>query len=420
MESQNVRRKRLSEDFDKKKTPKREQNAWRYDETDENEDSKISFLTASNRQSMMDKGNNNDKAKLVQVDLNHDNEHHDDKNHQILDFSSIKKFESSDSTLRKDSSTPDLYTDMPLQKDIEMSPEVKWKPSGSSDRHQQNSDLNQKSRTQHEYSYPLKQVDTNSQNARESQKSSSKKGKENASNFMDIDKQNLSMSNPFIQYDHDGSGKKLFKSKVSNDTSKLSDKQSYDVRRQLEEVLFQFKQNLSSSDFDRILNNHLTSSDFITKSIQWDSHIGKSSDFARMNVEIDELKFQVESLKSLNENLKSKASTIQERSVTLEKLLRDRESTLFNVTSENNELKSELENATLMEEQLKSEIDILKIKKSELDEKLKETKITKTQTEIMVRQLKDDIELKKREIIEACDLTSRVTRELEDVSIKFC
>lgn len=44
-----------------------------------------------------------------------------------MDFSSIKKFEESGSTLRKDSSAPELYGSMPIRPNIEMSPEVNSK-----------------------------------------------------------------------------------------------------------------------------------------------------------------------------------------------------------------------------------------------------------------------------------------------------
>jgi len=40
--------------------------------------------------------------------------------------------------------------------------------------------------------------------------------------------------------------------------------------------------------------------------------------------------------------------------------------------------------------------------------------VARGQDAILIRQLKADIETKKREIIEACELTSRVSKELED------
>jgi hypothetical protein len=54
-------------------------------------------------------------------------------------------------------------------------------------------------------------------------------------------------------------------------------------------------------------------------------------------------------------------------------------------------------------------------KRDEIDEKFKELKLSKGQDTILIRQLKSDIESKKREIIEASDLINRVTTELEEV-----
>lgn len=118
VESRPKRRNIFSADFDKKKTPKREQQiVRRYEDPKDDEESKMSLLTISNHLSIADKGSlldherSNRQRKIVESGLNDEN----DKQNQILDFSSIKKFESSDSTLRKDSSMPDIYTDMPLK-----------------------------------------------------------------------------------------------------------------------------------------------------------------------------------------------------------------------------------------------------------------------------------------------------------------
>lgn len=45
-------------------------------------------------------------------------------------------------------------------------------------------------------------------------------------------------------------------------------------------------------------------------------------------------------------------------------------------------------------------------------------KLSKGQDTILIRQLKSDVESKKREIIEASDLINRVTAELEEVRLE--
>ena len=101
--------------------------------------------------------------------------------------------------------------------------------------------------------------------------------------------------------------------------------------------------------------------------------------------------------------------------MTLEKLIRDRESTIYNLKSEKDELSTELSSAKLMEEQLKTEIDMVKGKKNEIEDKLKQVKTDQGRDSILIRQLKDDVDTKKKEMIEACNLTARVSSELEEV-----
>ena len=60
-------------------------------------------------------------------------------NNEFFDFSSIKKFEESESTLRKDNSVPELYTSLPIRNTIEMSPEANSKNKRSSKMHNINS-----------------------------------------------------------------------------------------------------------------------------------------------------------------------------------------------------------------------------------------------------------------------------------------
>ena len=101
--------------------------------------------------------------------------------------------------------------------------------------------------------------------------------------------------------------------------------------------------------------------------------------------------------------------------MTLEKLIRDGESTIYNLRSEKDELSTELNTTKLMEEQLKTEVDMIKSKKSEIEDKLKQVKTDQAKDLIMIRKLKDDVETKKNEMIEACNLTARVSSELEEV-----
>ena len=143
-----IRRNIFSADFDKNKTPKREQQiVRRYEEPKDGEDSKISLLTIYSQLSIADRGSltNQEKwnkpRKLINLGTNDENENEDEKNYRILDFSWIKKFESSDSTLQKDSSMPEIYTDMPLKKDIQTSQEVKCKTTGSLKEQHQDCDI---------------------------------------------------------------------------------------------------------------------------------------------------------------------------------------------------------------------------------------------------------------------------------------
>ena len=68
-----------------------------------------------------------------------------------------------------------------------------------------------------------------------------------------------------------------------------------------------------------------------------------------------------------------------------------------------------------MEEQLKTEVDMIKSKKSDIEDKLRQVKTDQAKEMIMIRQLRDDVETKKKEMIEACNLNARVSSELEEV-----
>ena len=78
---------------------------------------------------------------MIDLGTNDGNENNDENNNRILDFSSIKKFESSDSTLRKDNSMSEIYNGVPLKKDIQNSPEVKYKATGSLEKQHQDCDI---------------------------------------------------------------------------------------------------------------------------------------------------------------------------------------------------------------------------------------------------------------------------------------
>lgn len=113
----------MPEDFEKKKTPKREQAVSRYAEAKDEEESKMSLLTISNRMSTMEKASlfDLDRSGKRQISGSEPQKMKNGEKHEVLDFSSIQKFESSDSTLRKDSMTPELNLDIPEFKDNEVS-----------------------------------------------------------------------------------------------------------------------------------------------------------------------------------------------------------------------------------------------------------------------------------------------------------
>jgi hypothetical protein len=92
--------------------------------------SQMSFSTLSNRKSenRSDNGVESYQKSRLRVSMPQKKENEEpNQNQDILDFSSIKKFEESSSTLRKDNSVPELYCSMPNRNHIEMSPEVNSK-----------------------------------------------------------------------------------------------------------------------------------------------------------------------------------------------------------------------------------------------------------------------------------------------------
>lgn len=92
-------------------------------------DSPMSFSTLSNKKSKSELESHllGDSIGRHSITINSKKPKDDANVNKIEDFSSIKKFEESGSTLRKDNSNPDFYGSLPISKNIELSPEIKSK-----------------------------------------------------------------------------------------------------------------------------------------------------------------------------------------------------------------------------------------------------------------------------------------------------
>ena len=285
---------------------------------------------------------------------------------------------------------------------------MKCKTTGSLEKQHPDYDLSNEPQDNQENSWPFQAA---SSAQKDKQPDITVKSKNKNEDFLDQDQNNLSSSNPFMNPDSNSNeASEIFKLKNSNYSQGS-------MCRKLEEMLFHFKSFMPNVDFCRILKNHIPKNNdqCINTSTQFRNSDYESDEIYSLKAQIHNLEHKLQLYQSTESNLKNKNSWLQERSVTLEKLIRDRESTIYNLKSEKDELSTELSSAKLMEEQLKTEIDMVKGKKNEIEEKLKQVKTDQGRDSILIRQLKDDVDTKKKEMIEACNLTARVSSELEEV-----
>ena len=75
---------------------------------------------------------------------------------------------------------------------------------------------------------------------------------------------------------------------------------------------------------------------------------------------------------------------------------------------------TELQNAKLLEDHMKSEIAMHKQKREESEGVIKELKISKGKDQVIIRQLKAEMEIKKREVIDGKDIINRAVMEMEE------
>lgn len=223
-------------------------------------------------------------------------------------------------------------------------------------------------------------------------------------NFMGVGA--LSSSNPFMPWEsknksleYETSPRELFKNPLESFACKLSELKAKFGRQKLIEIIGMILPESPKKDFGSQVNT-----------------VKQELDQKRvMEQENSELRKQLAHCTEANLKYKEKYEAFWERSSLLEKLLRERESTIYFMRLENDACSTELKNARLMEEHMKNEIDSIKAKREEVEEKFKESKLARGQDAIFIRQLKADKEAKIKEIIEASELTTRVTNELEEL-----
>ena len=216
---------------------------------------------------------------------------------------------------------------------------------------------------------------------------------------------NLSSSNPFMpcdskqkSLDYESSPKELFGDPVNS----------------LRIAIIEFTERYGKSKLNEIIN-------FINPSNSKDACVQVSAgrnDIIKLELaeqENNELRLQIKHWLESNSKLKEKYETFWEKSSNLEKTLRERDNTIYSMRLETDALSTELKNSKLLEEHMKNEIELIKLKRDEIEDKLKELKILRGQETIHIRKLKSEIEIKKKEIIEASELTNRVSIELEEI-----
>ena len=343
-------------------------------------------------------------------------DHNNNNQNEILDFSSIKKFEESESTMHKDSSVPDLYGSLPIHKDVEESPEVKSKDKKQNrfinvrneDEESKFSDENRSTLPLHSDSF--KKNDRKNENCIFTQakyETVDYRNKNEASlcspNFMGVG--NLSSSNPFMPWDSkqkslefETSPRELFQNPVES----------------LRSVISNFVEKNGKLKLTEIINSIFPQK---TRDFCSQTNTGKN-ELIKMQLteqENSELRLQVKRWMESNSKLKEKYETFWEKSSSLEMALRERDSSIYSMRLETDALATELKNAKLLEDHMKNEIDNAKAKREEIEEKLKEIKLIRGQDTILIRKLKAEIDAKKKEIIEASELTNRVTLELEEI-----
>ena len=211
----------------------------------------------------------------------------------------------------------------------------------------------------------------------------------------------VSSSNPFMP------SKSNAKS-LQYDSTPQKD-ENKDSLEELKQMIEECKNIFGESIISQLLSQFIEKPKSNSQSIQCENiEITISQNSKELETENENLSTQLKLCKEANVKFKEKLESSKENSNTFEKLLRERESKILHYSTE-------LENASLMETQLKKEIEMYKTQREEIEQKYKELKLAKGKETIQIRQLKSDIECKKREIIDASDIIERVTSELEEM-----
>ncbi|CAI2365045.1 unnamed protein product [Moneuplotes crassus] len=374
---------------DSRSTPKKEEPA-----KNQNESSNLTFNTVSIRKSDIDAGSI--------------------KNREFLDYSSIRKLEESGSTMRKDSFIPELYESLPARQEVENTSKIYSRSKNESKRKYQEdhefskfSDEQRSTLPLHSDSFKKHSYHENLSDPRDGNNkdiTSTEKRNQNSNFRVNSphfpDEIRKSSTNPFVISDSEAASLK-YDSTPSRESCQTP---CEDFKMIILEYIHEHGKKNASIVLNEILQNL---SGHQTSTIK-DHNLGHSFDLRQMKSENENLSAQLALSQKENKTLKEKYNFYCERADQLDKVLRDQESKLLHFTIE-------LENATLMEDQLKKEIDTLKSQREEIEKHYKELKLSKGKEAIQIRQLKSDIESKKREIIEASDLIERATSELTEI-----
>lgn len=301
-----------------------------------------------------------------------------------------------------------MYESLPIKTAMEMSPEINNKRKGSQDRYQDDdlskfSDEKRSTLPLHSDSFKkhspgedkngsyhkepnLEIIDTEKRNQ-------NKEFRVNSPHF--LEEMKFSGSNPFMPWSSNA------KSLEYGSTPQKDSKP--DPFESLRLIIGDHIQKYGPKQMSSFL------SECLGTEISYNSSDNRPSfNLKQLQSEKENLEERISTIQDNNTKLKEKCEFYNERANTLDKLLRERESKLLHFSTE-------LENATLMETQLKKEVEVYKTQREEIEKEYKNLKLTKGKEAIQLRQLKSDIESKKREIIDASDLIDRATTELEEV-----